>query len=167
MDDIQIGLFGTCGKSTWREPFIEKYNQLGISYFNPQVPDGMWNAGCVAQENKHLMEDDIILFPITSETTGQGSLAEIGFSIQAAISRRPDRYFIYLIDNDCTDESISGAQRQDSIRTRILVKSKLIIEARKNSGIYVVDNLQNMLDLSVTLYYNVKNMWNLQTQYGI
>ena len=98
-----IGLFGTCGNSTWRNSFIKTYEARDISYFNPQVPEGTWHPGLVDEENAHLLEDPIILFPVTSETTGQGSLAEIGFSILAAIKRSPDRYFIILIDDECTD----------------------------------------------------------------
>jgi hypothetical protein len=30
-----IGLFGTCGNSTWREDFIELYNNEGLEYYNP------------------------------------------------------------------------------------------------------------------------------------
>ena len=34
-----VGLFGTCDKSTWRDPFMAKYKELGINYFNPVVED--------------------------------------------------------------------------------------------------------------------------------
>jgi len=30
-----VGLFGTCGNSKWRDPFIKKLNQLGVTYYNP------------------------------------------------------------------------------------------------------------------------------------
>ena len=74
-----IGLFGTCGKSTWRKPFIERFNALKIPYFNPQVEN--WTPECTDIEAEHLANDGVILFPITDETTATGSLAETGFSI--------------------------------------------------------------------------------------
>lgn len=162
---ITIGLFGTCGNSTWRNQFINDYERLGISYFNPQVSDGTWTPGCVHEENKHLMEDAVILFPVLKETTGQGSLAEIGFSINAAINRNPDRYFIFLIESECTDTNATEAQRADSVRTRVLVRSKLVTESKKNSGIYIVENLDEMLLLSVNLHGIVSSFRNLRNVY--
>ena len=63
---LTIGMFGTCGGSKWREPFIEKYEELGISYFNPQVDN--WTDQNAIVEARHLAEDKVILFPITNET---------------------------------------------------------------------------------------------------
>ncbi len=71
---VTVGLFGTCGGSLWREPFEAKYNEQGIVFFNPQVDD--WNPSMADIEAQHLAEDEIILFPITGETYGTGSLAE-------------------------------------------------------------------------------------------
>lgn len=39
-----VGLFGTCGGSEWRKPFIEAFDEKGIDYFNPQIDD--WEAAC-------------------------------------------------------------------------------------------------------------------------
>ena len=78
-----IGLFGTCGTSTFRKDlFIPKYESIGlkdgVDFFNPQVKN--WSPNCAVLEAQHLAEDSIILFPITHETYGLGSLSEIGFS---------------------------------------------------------------------------------------
>ena len=89
-----IGLFATCGRSTWRKEFVEQYEELDIEFFNPQVGLGEWHPGMVDDENRHLAEDEIILFPVTDESTGQGSLAEIGFSIQQALRMKRNRYFV-------------------------------------------------------------------------
>ncbi len=32
---LNIGMFGTCGGSKWREPFKARYEELGISFFDP------------------------------------------------------------------------------------------------------------------------------------
>lgn len=58
-----IGLFGTCGGSKWRDQFMVKYDNLKINYFNPQVDD--WNATFADIEADHLVNDEIILFPVT------------------------------------------------------------------------------------------------------
>lgn len=155
-DTVTIGLFGTCGSSTWRTDFIKRYEQLGIAFFNPQLPEGTWTPGCVAEENTHLATDAVILFPVTNETTGQGSLAEIGFSINAALLRNADRYFIFYIADDCVDPKASENAIADSVRSRKLVKSKLKEAAKSNDGIFLVDDMESMLFISVELHAHVQ-----------
>ena len=41
MKEQCVGLFGTCGKSIWRNKFIDKFNLFDVNYFNPVVDD--WN----------------------------------------------------------------------------------------------------------------------------
>ena len=94
-----IGLFGTCGNSTWRDNFIALYKEKGINYFNPQLPEGTWTPECADIENQHFKKDDVILFPVTNETTAFGSLAEVGFSINTLLENPANhRYFIFMID---------------------------------------------------------------------
>lgn len=144
-----IGLFGTCGNSTWRDAFMAEYAKSNIEFYNPQVDD--WHPGLADDENRHLAEDEIILFPVTEETTGQGSLAEIGFSIQHALRLNRQRYFIFLIEDECKDPNASEAQIKDSNRSRKLVKSKLVVEAKQCYNIFLVDSLEEMLTLSIQL----------------
>ena len=69
-----IGLFGTCGNSLWRDQFISVYKEKGIEYFNPQKED--WCPEDADIEAQHLVQDEIVLFPVTDESYGCGSLAE-------------------------------------------------------------------------------------------
>jgi len=160
-----IGLFGTCGNSTWRNQFIECYTEKGIPFFNPQLPPGTWTPGCMKEENDHLMTDGIILFPVTNETTGQGSLAEIGFSISAALKRNPERYFIFMIDDACLDPDASAAACADSVRSRKLVKSKLVEVAKENDGVFIANTLADMLVLSTKLYSQIVSFNELKNIY--
>lgn len=163
---MTIGLFGTCGNSVWRDKFIAEYAIKGIPYYNPQVPTNEWYAGLVDVENAHLMDDPIILFPVTSETTGQGSLAEIGFSCLNAIRRNPQRYFVFMIDDECNDPDATEAARKDSVRSRKLVKSKLIDIAKKNDGVFIINNLDEMLHLSIKLYNAYVEFTAIKKQYS-
>ncbi len=144
-----IGLFGSCDKIRWRDPFMSKYEFLGIKYFNPMVDD--WNPGMVPLEAEHLAEDQIILFPILRETYGQGSLSEVGLGPLRAIRQNVHRSFVVLIDEDL-DASLMGdaARAKDSIRSRKLVKGHL-----KNinlPNLYMVESLDQMLDTSIRLH---------------
>jgi len=77
-DVITIGLFGTCGNSQWRVPFMKKYNERCIEFFNPVVPD--WKPENAEIEAEHLILDEVVLFPVTNETLATGSLAEVCFT---------------------------------------------------------------------------------------
>lgn len=149
-----IGLFGTCGGSTFRkELFIPKYEGLGmkngVDFFNPQVAD--WNPNCAVIEAQHLAEDSIILFPITYETYGLGSLSEVGFSLLHALRLNGDRDFVIMIDQHLSPDLMrSEILAKESLRAR-----KLVLEHSLKLGLsslFIVKTLQEMLDLSIALY---------------
>jgi hypothetical protein len=145
-----IGLFGTCGKSTWREKFIKKYEELGIVYFNPQVPD--WNPALAVVEAENLATDQILLFPITNETYATGSLAESGFSILNAIKLDDRRDLIIMISPELEKELMDKNPElaKESLRARALVIQHL--KKQNLSNLFVVDTLEEMLDVSITLW---------------
>ncbi len=151
MKTICIGLFGTCNNSKWREEFIAQYEHDGIDYFNPDAGDH-WHPGMIDDENRHLMEDNIILFPVLAESLGFGSLGEIGFSIlniKRNIENGSNQYLIVMIDDICTAELTTDAERDHSNRTRKLVKSKL--ESITHPNVLIVQNLDAMLIASLNL----------------
>ena len=128
---------------------MEKYDESNIDYFNPQVAD--WKPEMAEIEAEHLANDEIILFPITSETYATGSLAEVGFSILNAISLDDRRDFVILIDPDLdTHLQENPGAYKESLRARALVKQHL--KKLKLSNVYLVDTLQEMLAVSVGLY---------------
>ena len=148
---ITIGLFGTCGDSTWRSNFTKVYNELGISYFNPQVPAGTWTAEHAVIEAKHLANDKIILFPVTSETYGTGSLAETGFSIIQAIKSSANRYVIVQIDKHIDRQLEANAvAAQESLRARALILAHL--KKIDHDNVFIVPNLDSMLRTSIRLH---------------
>lgn len=151
-DFLTIGLFGTCGDSTWRNNFIEKYTEIGINYFNPQVED--WKPEFAEIEAEHLANDKIILFPITSETYGMGSLSEVGFSILNAIKLDDRRSFVILIDNTLDEYLDNKDLIKESLRARALVKQHL--KKLNLANIYIVENLDEMLNVSLVLYNSEK-----------
>ena len=149
-----IGLFGTCGTTTWREKFINTYNDLAIPYYNPQVAE--WTPELAQVEARHLLNDDIVLFPVTAQTYGTGSLAETGFSvlqvlksIQNAQSHR--KVIVYIeqgLDSLLVNDNPVAAK--ESMRARALVSAHL--EQIKDPNVYVVKSMSEMLMLSIRLY---------------
>lgn len=163
---LVVGLFGTCGNSTWREPFIEEFDKRGISYFNPQIED--WEKACAEAEAKglpspadqevdHMANDAVLLWPVLGETFGTGSLAEVGFSIIEAIRLDKHRDLIVLIEPDVSDELKENSAPiavKESQRARALVKAKL--KALRFDNVYIVETLEEMLEVSIELYEAAK-----------
>jgi hypothetical protein len=148
LNKLTIGLFGTCGQSTWRASFIERYTKKGVAFFNPQVDD--WDPSLAEIEAWHLANDKVVLFPITSETYATGSLSEVGFSVLQVIRLDDRRDFVILIDQFLDDSLSNEEARKESLRARALVKQHLIKQNLPN--VYVVNSLKDMLDLSLKLY---------------
>lgn len=152
MSNLCIGLFGTCGNTTWRKDFISKYEMEDpkIIYYNPQVDN--WTPGCAVEEANHLASDSVILFPVTRETYGMGALAETGFSILQAIRLDDRRDFIIMVEFDLTEslKQENPTLAKESMRARALVNNHLNKLRLKN--VFLVQNLVEMYQLSVVLY---------------
>jgi hypothetical protein len=145
---LTVGLFGTCGATTWRSSFMERYEMESIPFFNPQVKD--WKPEDAVKEAEHLANDEVILFPITSETYATGSLSEVGFSILQAIRLDDRRDFVVMIEQKLDKELDNELARKESLRARALVLQHLKKLRLKN--VYVVATLEEMLEVSIQLY---------------
>lgn len=144
-----IGLFGTCGASRWRERFVAFYQGAGIRYFNPQVDH--WTAECADVEAAHLRRDEIILFPVTDETFGAGSLAETGFSLLQAIAANASRWVVVMVAPEPGPHLMDQPEAwKDNVRARRLVRAHLAANPLPN--VFVVEDLDTMFALSVELY---------------
>jgi len=147
-----IGLFGTVDGSKWRDPFIKEYDQRKINWFNPDAGDD-WHPGMIKDENKHLNEDCIILFPVLSESLGSGSLGEIGFSVLNVfrnVTNGSNQHLIVLIDEECNDKRKTEEQRKNSSNARKLVRTKMA--DIKHPNVFLVETMDQMLNLSLRLW---------------
>lgn len=146
-----IGLFGTCGNSTFRKDlFIPEYERLGIPYFNPQVDD--WDPSLADIEADHLAHDVVQCWPVLGSTYGAGSLAEQGYSIASSL-RAPTplpKFIIPLIEMELSDDLTDEVARKESLRARKLASTHL--EKNASPNVFVVSSLDEMLETSVTLF---------------
>lgn len=144
--ELTVGLFGTCDGISWRDDFMAMLDERGVNYFNPMVDD--WHAGLVAEENRHLLEDDIILFPVLKESLGTGSLGEIGFSVLNAIRHTVGRTLIVYIDAACEPtKEYDPASIKGSVNARKLVKSKLM--EHQSPSVIIVESLEEMQEACI------------------
>lgn len=186
MAKICIGLFGTCGGSTWRQDiFIPAYEERGWrgctsakpwdgeQFFDPQLPGTMWDDILAAGGNpavleaEHLASDAVVCFPVTGETFACGSLAETGYSILNAIKLNDQRDFIVMVDGS-VDKSLleeNPVAAKESNRSRALVREHL--KRQMLSNLYYVDTLQQMLDVSIQLLEVAMRVQPLRKQFNI
>lgn len=108
-----VGLFGTCGGSTWREEVMEQLTAANIDYFNPVVPE--WTPEDAILEGEHLANDKVLLFAITGETESYGSLAETGWAALSAERRKQTLYVVI--------EDVPGGSVVPPNRARALVRA--------------------------------------------
>lgn len=149
-----IGLFGTCGDSTWRDKFIDAYQKLGFVYYNPNKVD--WDPADSAEEAEHLRNDGVILFPIFGETFGTASLAETGYSILSALRTPGKRMVIILIDPKVSAALVAKNPQaaKESNNARAIVLAHLA--QLDYPYVHVVETEAQLLKESIRAYRSLK-----------
>lgn len=138
-----------------------EYKKNNIGFFNPQVEN--WDPKNANEEAWHLKHDEIILFPVTGETYGTGSLAEVGFSLRVAMEINRNRHVITFVEQELADNLDNAVAREESLRARKLLRAHLANVAMKN--VLVVEDLNNMLVASLELYDITQRTQNLFERY--
>lgn len=95
MNKKEVGLFGTCNGSQWRESLIPL---ISCKYFNPVVKDWTEEAQKIELEKRESC--DYILYVITPKMTGVYSIAEVVDDS----NKRPERTLFCIVDNDDNNE---------------------------------------------------------------
>jgi hypothetical protein len=113
----KVGLFGTCGNSHWRDAVMQEFDRQGIQYFNPVVPN--WNPECAKIEANNLAHDKAILFVVTSETEGYGSLAETGWAENS--TERSGRRAFFVVEDFKEGDALNP--KHPANRARALVRA--------------------------------------------
>ena len=129
---------------------MAKYRKFGIEFFNPQVDD--WTPELADVEAHHLANDDVILFPVTGETLGTDSLAEIGFSVLTAMRWASHRFVVVYVEPAVHKalEMQDAVAAKESNRARKLAIAHL--RQSLPSNVFVVQSLESMLTVSLKLY---------------
>jgi len=149
-----IGLFGTCGKSTWRDAFMARYTAEDVPFYNPQVAPGTWTPAMASLEAEHLANDKVVLFAITDETFSFGSLAETGYSALNAI-QNGTYLLVYISPTVAHQEPVHfPTVTKDCVNTRALVQAHL---AKLNSSnVIVCNSLDDLLAQSLVIWNRTK-----------
>jgi hypothetical protein len=133
----KVGLFGTAGTSTWRTEFKKLYGASDDTFFNPQKGLGEWKPEDAKVEAENLARDRVLVFAITKDTEGYGSLAEVGFAMLGALLRG-QKVGIYIEESDTFNA--------DAQRARNLLSSILSRFHGLDDQVEVFDGLRSMAE---------------------
>jgi hypothetical protein len=109
-----------------------------------------WHPGLVAEEAKHLAEDEVILFPVLGWSYGEGSLSELGFGPLKAMRQNMHRSFVFYIETTLHERLTDPERCKASLRARKLLLGHLSELSAPN--VYVASSLESMLETSLALY---------------
>lgn len=139
-----VGLFGTCGGSQWREPFKAELDKMGVDWYDPQKDD--WKPEDAKNEALHLARDGVVLFPVTAESYGVASLAEVGFSIMQSLQR--GSVTIVFIDREL-DERLKA---ENPLAAKLSINARAIISEHlaqmSNPLVRVAQSLEEVLSMA-------------------
>jgi hypothetical protein len=133
--NVNIGLFGTCNPSTWRNDIvIPMLNNFGISYFNPQVED--WTENLIEIENNVKSSAEILLFVLDGNTRGISTMIEITELILT------NKNNLVLVINDIAEGSIINGQKISFDELKDLNRSRAYLsELAERYGITVFKSI--------------------------
>lgn len=123
----EVGLFGTCNNSQWREVIIPLLN---CKYYNPVVKD--WNEEAQKLELEKRETCDYILYVITPKMTGVYAIAEVVDDS----NKRPERTLFCVIEND--DENEFTEHQMKSV--------KMVKNLVRENGARVFESLADIAD---------------------
>lgn len=150
---VAVALFGTCGESRWREPFVDYCEKSGLDFFNPQLKPGQWKPDAAqhyVQAELHYFEKaPLVVFAITDETLSSISLMEVGFSLYHLLvnkaAHKKQELFVF-VDDSCNAANTGTQALNESIKTRKMLKKKLKDVCLRHPQVKLFDSVQALLD---------------------
>ena len=124
MKNNTIGLFGTCGNSTWRDSVMAILTANNLEFFNPNKAN--WDPSDAVIEAEHKATDGTMVFAITDETYGTASLAECGMALLKATLEDEKRNVVIYIAPEPQESLKENAQAwKESRNARKIVLADL------------------------------------------
>lgn len=142
-----VGLFGTCGNSTWRNAYISWFESMGIQYFNPLLTNREYdNVEDPKREAQHLTNDRVIIFPVLGLTDGILSLGEVNIAI-AQVIMSWNRHLIVFIEPNANPNFVTDTAKlakSNQMRSLYLAHLSNIHHPR----IHIVESEEAMWEVS-------------------
>ena len=140
-----VFLGGDCGRTTWRKDIaIPALEKAGISYYDPQYPEGGWHVipNIVEIEAKAKAEAKQILVVISGETRATASIME---ATEWVLSGN----FVHLVINDVPEgtvidgQEVRGRDLRDANRSRAYLRD---LVARRRPSLPVHKTVEDAVE---------------------
>jgi hypothetical protein len=149
----------------WREPIKAGLTKLGVSFYDPVVPN--WTDETAIREAEAMANAKILVMAITSTTAGVASLAETGWLLVSAIMRKQ----MVAMWVDTTYEGAKLTQATMMIRREMMIKMgpETLEDASRRARKLVNSHARKLLEQYPELkLYVAKDLpdltnWTLQT----
>lgn len=122
MNYPEVFLAGSCSKTTWRQGIaIPMLRAAGITYYNPQYPEGTWHEGLMSVEREAKQHAHWIIDVISGATRGTASIMEAtelictGKQVVLVIEDVIDGTVVF-------DTPVTGRDLEDTNRARAYLK---------------------------------------------
>lgn len=127
---IEVGLFGTCNNSTWRDEIIKQLKD--VNYFNPVVKD--WTPEAQQIEIQKRVECDILLYVITPKMTGVYSIAELVESVM----KRPETTYCVFLKEDGDDKFDEHQLKSiDMVKNLVILNNGKVFDSLKDAADFI------------------------------
>jgi raw len=149
----EVFLAGICGKSTWRQDIaIPLLEAAGITYYNPQYPEGTWHEGLMAVEREAKRYAHWIIDVIGGETRGTASIMEAtelvctGKQVVLVIEDVQDGTVVF-------DVPVTGRDLEDTNRCRAylreMISQRQISDVQRYPDAFVVSSVEEATQLAI------------------
>ena len=125
----EVFLAGTCGDTTWRQDIsIPLLREAGITFYDPQYPEGAWQPELMAIEREAKRHAHWIIDVISGATRGTASIMEAtelvctGKQVVLVIEDMPDGTVVFGVP-------VTGRDLEDTNRPRAYLRN--MIENRR------------------------------------
>jgi hypothetical protein len=153
----QVGLFGSIAGDWREEHVIPLLKRLSVSYFHPGLQDEKWTQVMGLREADVLENAETIIMVINHSSPGFGGLAEAGWAALGAATRG-QTFILYIpmgykFEISGWDAMLPPAKKYADMlddyagRTRYLVHEHAKRFEKQVNNLYVVENIEEMLDL--------------------
>uniref|UniRef100_A0A336KG08 CSON007227 protein n=1 Tax=Culicoides sonorensis TaxID=179676 RepID=A0A336KG08_CULSO len=135
----EVFLGGSCNPTTWRaDVAIPHLNQLGISFYNPQV--SQWTPDLIELEHRAKEKARILFFVMDSETRASAGAIEVAHIAGQNLKHLVLVLHPYKIGQKILNETISNEEYLDLSRNQ-----KLLRQLVSRRGLPVLDSIPTAL----------------------
>lgn len=137
MANRDVFLGGTCSGSKWRDELISKFNDNGVTFYNPVIKDREWTLKDKEEENIQKKTCEYMLFVITPKMRGFYSIAEV---VESSFKKPGRTIFCVLYEDE--GKEFDGAQKESLRATGELLRDNkaIVVQSLDKVANFLIHN---------------------------